>query len=663
MTATITSIAQGFDVGARTYCFHARTSTVAAGSLWTAQSVWWFVSQAGVVTKRHHGLELIHTSTYNGEQIDLRIVDEDGTEEWATPVTTTVGSTYDFTAYVSSSGNDSNDGLSSGAPKLTIAAALDVIRSNWVTDGEMLLSIASGSTFTIGATTGNVVWNHCTTAGGSTDLDGRLTIRGIGTQATISLTATNVGLVSMSGLRHGLVLWNVNAQGPYTVGGAAHTADLITHIVPGTGGLGHNLAIIDCTIGGTRSAIIHPNSGISVAEVANGSFDWLSLENVTFTDVAEYGMFGDEMRYVGLYNVDFNASNGDSTGSMWRYGRIQYCSLTTVTWDKTGDAWQANLWRLNGGITGSGQDISRYISLHDCHMVGVLEGFEIDQPNSTDDRYVSDVWFHNCSWDPATVVTTGAMVGVNNGGGSVGQDITRLRVTNCWGRCNTYNTFFTIQTNGSSTTPKIHSVMLDQNTWYQDEAQGFFTSSAVFLQCSGNTANYDSSSLTIVSNYAYCDTANGASSPASFMALVAASHVATSDYNVCCKTGSSNLTWNGADSLATWQGATVHDDNSFEVVSASHNLTNVTAGSFDAEPAADGTPSASLPQVRRGFPGWGFADADSYLRDGSLPDAGSHEYGSGTLMDDPSFGGAATGPAAARWRNTPFSPHRLRGFF
>ena len=55
-----------------------------------------------------------------------------------------------------------------------------------------------------------------------------------------------------------------------------------------------------------------------------------------------------------------------------------------------------------------------------------------------------------------------------------------------------------IQTNGSSTTPKIHSVMLDQNTWYQDEAQGFFTSSAVFLQCSGNTANYDSSSLTIV---------------------------------------------------------------------------------------------------------------------------------------------------------------------
>ena len=113
--------------------------------------------------------------------------------------------------------------------------------------------------------------------------------------------------------------------------------------------------------------------------------------------------------------------------------RDRYCSLTTVTWDKTGDAWQANLWRLNGGITGSGQDISRYISLHDCHMVGVLEGFEIDQPNSTDDRYVSDVWFHNCSWDPATVVTTGAMVGVNNGGGSVGQDITRLRVTNCWG--------------------------------------------------------------------------------------------------------------------------------------------------------------------------------------------------------------------------------------
>ena len=66
-------------------------------------------------------------------------------------------------------------------------------------------------------------------------------------------------------------------------------------------------------------------------------------------------------------------------------------------------------------------------------------------------------------------------------------------------------------------------------------------------------------------------------------------------------------------------------------------MASVTALSFDPEPAADGTPSASLPQVRRGMPGLGYADADRYLRDASLPDCGSHEFGSGVQMDDPDF--------------------------
>ncbi len=634
MTATITSIAQGFDVGARTYCFHARTSTVAAGSLWTAAAAWWFVSQADVVTKRHHGLELIHQSETTGERCDLLIVDEDGAAEWATPVTTTVATSHDFTAHVSSSGNDSNDGLSSGAPKLTFAAALDVIRANWVTDGDMLLSAVGN--FTIGATTGNVVWNHCTTAGGSTALDGRLTIRSAA-GSTITLTQTNVGFASLSGTKHGLHLDGLTINGPYTIGGAAHTADMIAYAVPSSGGTGHNLSLRDCTITGSRGGIVMVTSGVSTTEITNGAFDFVSLENVTLDVVSSYHMLGGPARYMGLANCTFGSSNGDSTGSSWRHARAHYVSLTSCTFDRTGDAYQGNIWRLNGGQNSNANDLSQFVSVYDCSIVGAVEGFEIDQPNSTDDQYVADVWFHSCTYDPATIVGINAMLGINNGGGSVGQDITRLRVTCCAGRSNTSNQFFRIATNGSSTTPKIHSVMLDQNTWHQADAAGFFTRDSLFLTCTGNTANFDSASLTILSNYAYTAEDAGGFAPVSFMEVVSASHIATSNYNVAAKNASSDLTWNAADSLATWQGATVHDDNSFEIVSASHNMTNVTAGTFDPRPAADGTPSASLPQMRRGMPGLGYADGDRYLRDASLPDCGAYEFAGGTLMDDPDF--------------------------
>ncbi len=145
MTATLTDVAQGYNDGARAYCVDLRTSTVAAGSLWTASAAWIFVATAsGTITKRHHGLELVHIATEDGEKFKGLVVDEDGTAEFSNVVTASVGSTFASTIYVDAdSGNDSNDGLTTGAPKLTLmgtTGAFASIRSAWSAGAELRIT-------------------------------------------------------------------------------------------------------------------------------------------------------------------------------------------------------------------------------------------------------------------------------------------------------------------------------------------------------------------------------------------------------------------------------------------------------------------------------------------------------------------------------------------
>ena len=633
MTATITSIAQGFDVGARTYCFHARTSTVAAGSLWTAQSVWWFVSQAGVVTKRHHGLELIHTSTYNGEQIDLRIVDEDGTEEWATPVTTTVGSSYDFTAYVSSSGNDSNDGESPGTPKLTVAAANTLIRSNWTPGGEYRI-IMKGA-LTSSSPTGGAVWNGTDAAGGGTALSGRLHWVADG---TASMTVTGGSAVAFSGIDHGFHCDGVDLLGPYTMGGAdPGTIYGISRGLSASGGGGMNISARNCTIQGWGAAVITPTTSVAITEMANGAFDWWAFDGVTFGACYSTHIYSDQLRYVGFANCDWGALNGAGTGFGWRFQQTSYWSMTDCTMDRTDSpSWRANLFRLNGGFGTSTWDRTQYGSVHNLTLINTTEAIEIEMPTDDGDRYVADVWFHAVSWDSATSPINHAFQITSTTGDS--WDVTRLRITNCAARSSREGGYFLqIAQNGTGAGARIHSLRVDQCTFLQEDVQGFFTRDASLISATGAAANYDDDCFEILSNYVFSADTSANSPRCLFIIPSASAKVGASNYNVLASAGTNTTTWSDADSLATWQGATAFDDNSHEITSASHNLASVTALSFDPEPAADGTPSASLPQVRRGMPGLGYADADRYLRDASLPDCGSHEFGSGVQMDDPDF--------------------------
>lgn len=636
MTATITSIAQGFDDGARIYCFHGRTSTVAAGSLWTAAAAWWFVSQAGTVTKRHHGLELIHCSTYNGERIDFLLVDEDGTAEWATNTTTSVGSTFAYTCWVSDAangGSDSNDGLSAGAPKLTIAAANTLVRAAWSSGAEHRI-IMKGA-LTSSSPTGGSVWNGTDAAGGGTALSGRLHWVADG---TASMTVSGGSAVSFSGPSHGFHNEGVDIIGPYTLGGGDPGSIYgISRGLSASGGGGMNISARNCTIEGFESAVVTPTTSVAITEMANGAFDWWSFDGVTFGECYSTHIYTDQLRYVGYANCDWGALNGAGTGFSWRFQQTSYWSITDCTMDRTDSpSWRANCFRVNAGFGTSTWDRTQYGSVSSLSFHNTTEAVEFEMPTDDGDRYVADIWFHNVSWDSATSPINHAFQITCTTSDS--WDVTRLRITNCWARSSRESGYFLqIAQNGDGTGARIHSIRVDQNTFLQEDVQGFFTRDASLISATGTAANYDDDCFEILSNYVFsADTS--ANSPRCLWIIPSASaKVGASDYNVLASAGTNTTTWSDADSLATWQGATAFDDNSFEITSASHNLTTVTALSFNPEPAADGTPSASLPQVRRGMPGLGYADADRYLRDASLPDAGSHEYGSGTLLSDPSF--------------------------
>jgi hypothetical protein len=648
MTATLTSAAQNYNDGARIYCVDLRTSTVAAGTLWVAMAAWVFVATAaGSITKRHHGLELVHCATEDGEQFKGLVVDQDGTAEFSAVVTAAVGSTFAFTAWLDTdNGNDSNDGLSSGAPRLTLAAALDLFRGgNWSAGAEHRLFIQG--TASVSSPTGGEVWNYNTQANGlGSALAGRMHfLQWAGeTQAQVSIT-TDHGFASPAD-DQGLHVDGVHIVGSYTDGGSAVTADGISMNVASSGNDGWNVSLRNCQIRGFNFAVAQQTSSVAITEMANGAFDWVTLDGVVFGSCYGTHIYFDQTRYLGFANITWGILNGNGTGHSLRFQQTSYWSITECTVTRTGGSagWRANAFRLNAGFGTSTWDRTQFGSVCNMHFQDTSEAIEIEMPTDDGDRYIADTWFWGVSWDCSTTPISAMFQFSTTSGDS--WDVTRVRITNCSGRGAANPThFLRFNSHSSATTAKLHSLMIDQCTWYQEQSQGFFTRDAVFISVGGSADNIDDDAFTIRSNYAFCADTD-ANSPRCFWIIPSASaKVGSSDYNVLASAGTNTTTWSDADSLATWVGATPFDDNSFEITSASHNLTSVTALSFDPKPAADGTPSATLPQVRRGEPGFGYTDADRYLRDATLPDCGSHEYGTGTLMDDASFGGGGTVPS------------------
>ena len=170
--AFINAASSFYGAGARTYGFDAYSSTLTSGIHFDCKLAVWFVSYEGVITKRHIGLEFVHTSRKSNERIDLLLVDPAGVLSWATPVYTSITNSYNFSSWVSTvSGSDSNHGSSILFPKATLNAAHELIRGNWTPSGEHVLFIEGN--FNVSTAGGITLWNGNSLSGGGVELPGR----------------------------------------------------------------------------------------------------------------------------------------------------------------------------------------------------------------------------------------------------------------------------------------------------------------------------------------------------------------------------------------------------------------------------------------------------------------------------------------------------------
>lgn len=639
MTATITKTTSNYDDGSATHLLSARSSTPTSGTLQNLRGAWWFISLGGTVLYRHHGLEWVHTALTNGERADLLLICNDGTVEWATPVTMSVGSTFAWHKYVNASTGSSGGTGDVGDPYDTIETALAALRAAYGTvaaaGAEYMIEL-SNETHAHGTVTGGYVWNQNTLANGTgSAYPGRLTFRGAGSSCLVTVPGSGVGVVNNQVNDAGFASIDVTWQGDFVSGGAAHSGTAFNSNRGVAGGNGVNFTFCGGGIEGFDYAVnlTPPFSGTTDAEVLLGEFDWFCVQDAAFGDTYSYhcGLWVGQK--VGVHRCTFGNNDGSGTGSTIRAGFLNDSSIGQCTFDRTASPYTGNTLRINGTTTANGG--SNRVSISGLVMRGVTEGIEIEQPSGT--IYINNYWFHGCHIDLDTTGSDTYPFGFYSTTSNT-VDATNVRFTACSARTQKAGTcFMRFQTHSSATTEKIHSVALEQCSVYLTGAYGGFSFSASLIYATG--VNYDNDSVTIRGCYAYCaETLTDFSRPVSFFHFVdvtAADVIADSDYNVSAKLANGGGTaWNNNQTRAAWETATGFDSHSYELENeASHNFTNVTLDSWDATPA-----SGTGPQMGRGYPGLVYAGSDRRIFDTSAPDAGALDH-LGTVLSDPTFGG------------------------
>lgn len=649
MTATITSIANAtWTKNVRGYCFHGRTSTPASGSLWQVQTAVWFVSLAGVVTKRHVGLEFVHASRVDGERIDFLLVDAAGNIEWATPVTTTVPTGYDLEYWVNAtSGSDGGPG-SSGSPFQTFTAVNAAIRAN-ASPGDEVRVHWSGETHTITSPTGGQVWRPYTTATGGTDLGIRVTWTNISGTAVISVN-NGYGVVNMSGAHaSGFVNDGVTFLGAYTTGGASVTGEAISWQAQTAGGEGPNVTLLDCEITGFHAVFTAASPLIAHSYVASGEFDWLICEGCTFGSTSAYHFNWDDGRYYGFYNCTFEDSKGDNTGSSMRFARQHYMSVTNCTFDRTANpSYGGNVIRINGGEATGAWDYGQYLSFNGNIGYGLSEGIEFDGAGATSDNSVRGVWIEGNIFS----MINGYFVSFGGFAGTTHQmDVVEVRITNnAEFLSNTSANCMILISCASDNTSvnKVRSLMIGGNTMYQSIPQGAYSFSHIFLQAQGHVDNYVDGSIWMRSNYAHCAWTTGGGQYAlcwMYGVLTAAKFVASERNIMSSAAASPTWRWTELIDLAAWRTASGNtlDMSSSQTGNITADMVDVTAAGFDPTPSA-----GTGPQVGAGLAGLFYSDAVRMLRDPFAPTAGSHEYdATPSFVPDPTFAGSETGTIGA----------------
>lgn len=638
-TTTLTEFAPNYTKGHAHYHFNLRSSTPTTGSVADGTGLWW-VMRSGAVVYESEGLDFGWLTETDGDVVYGKFIDSAGNAgDFASYTITLSASAYSYTQYVRASGNNGSAGTSTGAPVQTFAQAVTNIRANWVNNGEHIIYLMEGETFALG---GSIGWNNS-----SSSKPGRITFKRWGATGGTDnplVTQTNgTNSIVNEDANHAMSVINIDFDQGYVHGGSAVLGYAVLQR-PATGGNGYNLVVYGCNFTNNGAAILVENTSAVYTNRDAGEFDHVAVVDCTFTDQYSLSMgFFVYCRYLLIRNCAMGRIGNSGDNSFRTAANADAC-IDGVTVSRPSGAYSGNLFRIIGCPGTAATDVAKNITIVDCHIYGDGEGYEIDQETNAS-RFFEDVQWHRCS---AHALGDWAWQINANTGGSLGQDIVRMQFRNCWAKS---KSMFSIgsSSNAGGAAARIRSITFRNCTILGDTDGAFFTPTPVLITTSGEAINFIDGSINVIGCGAYCDLTGTGGDSICFYKLPSAAKIGTSNWNYLRKQ-SGALSWTDSQSLATWQGATVHDDNSVMDTSATHNFVNLgaTFGTLDLRCNSTTGPQINIGPSSLGALAKLYVDGDMFVR-GASSEIGAFERGETGTPTDPTAGGGGSGSTPTTW--------------
>lgn len=610
-------------------------STVGTGTMQTARHSGWLYRDGTLVDYIHSGpLLAVECDPFGADDVDWEFVPQTleqgaGSVSTATSLTWTNAVTaIDRTYYVDTAGSDSNDGLSTGAAKATIAGAWSAAQTYWGSNTRSVaILLKAGQTHAISSAI--ACWGF----------DGRILVDRYSTGADpIIDPATDIGMFEAVGATgFGSSEWVAVSWRNCDWTGTSTTAsnDLVTAQSDTTSSTILNPSHVFSNLAldslGTFLLLGTTGGHFSDAEKAAGALDCVLVKNVVGTNTNSYGIYAG-FHYFCVDGFDWSTANTANTSAIRSYDSRYWLLRNSDAWDLTSDSFRML------SSTRTNDTAARYWVMSGCgawNSPYLVHNVSSEGGDTTENKF-EDVWYHGLRGNP---------VGSGGGGIVLGGNLQRTSIRACWLRNATVD--IAEQNTDNDDCSHFH---MECNTLYTSSASG---GDGIGLR-SSLTGSGTVSNFHINNNFQYLAAGSGGVYWCGFAGSHADSILATSNGNILSLSASfsgsilwyDNLT-SGGVALSSWQGSTAYDDNSDVISSGTHGFTAVgTTGEDDFDFSISSSSDAYDAGIA--VPG---ADIDfaGNLRI-TTHDAGASDGDASSGPPEPSGGGGTIAPLAVHHR-------------
>lgn len=587
-TTTVTDYQSTYNTGIRHVFFDGSASTATSGDFWRKGWCEWHVFYPGSTTpdeSYYQTRRFSYVCTLPGTYtFKYRAIDDGGNAgSWVeTTVEVLDESLADYIQYVDTAdGDDGNTGVSDNEPVQTLNQAVINIYTNWTTSGTHVIYIKRGQT-PFGYPIGN---------GGHTAI-GRLMFRPWGDGVSRATMKNTFGDINVGTGQVSYVVWDVDVEffdsgfpnGKFSLDSG------VTRNAP------YDFILKDCTISNADSNIVSA-ADVERSEASRDAhtFSFVAIDNVTLqSPYALFAIYGFSMGSL-LHFVDVTV-DGLNTGSTshsirgWNWSDVYIRGCYFDAQAPTGSDLRFPAY----AGTGVGA-ATRRITIANSKVLG---GSIYSHEAENDLYYVRDIECVN------TMGIFTAGYSLSGFGGS--WDADEIVNRNCYGSGE-----YSLNLHASS--GNVGEIAYEGCLFLRDYSGGkcvnlvgahtrygslYFRNCIFYWDASGNPDGQ-------TAIYA------GSMSTAQLAGILG-----ECNYNVAVTADSDSISWTIGESLASWQAATVHDDNSASATSTAPPFTSLKSATNDWNPHLT---SSSNYLTDKGGDATYAIDMDGKLRIGDYP--------------------------------------------